>query len=91
MLRRDFSETDVWITTSGIDYRDSVFIKTVFTPTLGFSGRLHKKILNHVNNIESVASNVRFYFMAFSHRIKSVFITVVLYIRALLHRKEPEE
>ena len=38
--------------------------------------------MNHVNNNERVASNVRFDFMAFSRRIKSVFIKATFYTGA---------
>ena len=36
----------------------------------------------HATNIESVTSNERFDFMAFTRRTKSVFITAVFYIGA---------
>ena len=35
------SETAVWITTGGTDYREVVFLKAVFKPTFGFPGKLH--------------------------------------------------
>ena len=63
------------ITTSGTEYRASVFIKTVFKATFGFPD------MNHVNNIESVASNVRFDFMVFTRIMKSVFRTAVFRCR----------
>ena len=38
--------------------------------------------LNHVDNIESVASYMRFYFIGLSCEMKSIFITTVINVRA---------
>ena len=60
----------------------SVFIKTIFKATFDFSDilKIAQFTLNHVNNIECVASDVKFNYMAFTRRMKSVFITALFYI-----------
>ena len=34
-----------------------------------------KVALNHVDNIESIANNVRFYFVGFTRRVESIIVT----------------
>ena len=49
--------------------------------------------LNHVDNIESIASNVRFDFLGFTRRVESIIVTAVhgqyRGIQLLLHRNKP--
>ena len=46
-----------------------------------------KVVLNHVDYIENITSNVRFDFVGFTCRVESIIVTVVQFL--LLHRKEP--
>ena len=61
------------VTIGGVKYRASMFIKTVLEAALGFPNVLHfkKKALNHVDNVDSITSNVRFDFVGFTRKVES--------------------
>ena len=61
-----------------------MFIKTVLEVAFGFPNLLQitKAALNHVNNIESITSNVRFEFASFTHRVESIIVTSLVNIGA---------
>ena len=62
-----------------------MFIKTVLEAAFGFPNLLQitKAALNHVNNIESITSNVRFEFVSFTRRVESIIVTSMVNIGAL--------
>ena len=61
-----------------------MFIKTVLEAAFGFPNILQitKEALNHVDNIESITSNVRFDFVGFTRGVESIIDTVVVNIGA---------
>ena len=61
-----------------------MFIKTVLEAAFGFPNLLQitKAALNHVNNIESITSNVRFEFVSFTRRVESIIVTSMVNIGA---------
>ena len=61
------------VTIGGVKYRASMFIKTVLEAAFGFPNVLHfkKEALNHVDNVDSITSNVRFDFVGFTPKVES--------------------
>ena len=61
-----------------------MLIKTVLEAAFGFPNLLQttKASLNHVDNIESITSNVRFEFASFTRRVESIIVTSVVNIGA---------
>ena len=61
-----------------------MFIKTDLKGTFGLPNILQitKTALNHVDNIESTTSNVRFDFVGFTRGVESIIDTVVVNIGA---------
>ena len=79
-----FGNCGFGVTTAGVKYRASMFIKTVLEAAFGFPNLLQitKAALNHVNNIESITSNVRFEFVSFTRRVESIIVTSMVNIGA---------
>ena len=50
-----------------------MFVKTVLEAAFGFPNVLQfkKEALNHVDNVDSITSNVRFDFVGFSRKVES--------------------
>ena len=61
-----------------------MFIKTVLKAAFGFPNILQiiKATLKHVDNIESITSNVRFDFVGFTRGVESIIVTAVVNIGA---------
>ena len=60
-----------------------MFIKTVLEAAFGFPNVLHikKAALNHVDNVKSITSNVRFDFVGFTRKVESRELKHVLHSR----------
>ena len=70
------------VITSRVEYRLSVFIKTVFEATFSFSNVLlfTHSTLNQIDNIKSFTSDMRFDVVGLTCRVKSVLITAMFNI-----------
>ena len=71
------------VTTGGVKYRASMFIKTVLEAAFGFPNvlQIKKAALNHVDNVKSITSNVRFDFVGFTRKVESRELKHVLHSR----------
>ena len=61
------------VATGGVKYRASMFIKTLLEAAFSFPNvlQIKKEALNHVDNVESITSNVRFDFVGFTRKVES--------------------
>ena len=61
-----------------------MFIKTVLEAAFGFPNILQitKAALNHVDNVKSITSNMRFDFVGFTRRVESIIVPAVVNIGA---------
>ena len=67
------------VITSRVEYRSSVFIKTVFVATFSFSNILSitQATLNQIDNIKSFTIDRRFDVVGLTCRMKSVLMTAM--------------
>ena len=70
------------VITSRVEYRSSVFIKTVFKATFSFSSILYitQATLNQIDNIKSFTRNMRFDVVSLNCIMKSVLVTAMFNI-----------
>ena len=60
------------VITSRVEYRSSLFIKTVFEATFSFSNIITQATLNQIDNFKSFTSDMRFDVVGLTCRMKSV-------------------
>ena len=70
------------VITSRVEYRSSLFIKTVFEATFSFSNILYitQATLNQIDNVKSFTSDMRFDVVGLTRKMKSVLITAMFNI-----------